>query len=127
MSTKTLATAIRFVAFELEVGGEFAAELAETGEEGFAVRCFRDAQYACVGDGDFYVVAFLQLQRVDDDGGEADGQAIAPFGYLHGCFPWIYVLLNVYLVVDGVKEVGCVIWAVGVGDTSTGAGSEALS
>ena len=58
---KTLAAAIGFVAFELEVGGEFSAELTQAGEKGFAVGSFRGAQYACVGDGDFNVVAFLQL------------------------------------------------------------------
>ena len=86
LSMNALAAAIRFVPLELEVGGKFSAELAQACEQGLPVGFFRDAQYACVCDDDFDVVAFLQLQCVYYDGGEADRQAIAPFGYLHGFF-----------------------------------------
>jgi hypothetical protein len=46
----------------------------------------RDAELSLVGKMDFDLVALFQLERVDDRGGEANRQAVAPFRDLHGPF-----------------------------------------
>ena len=53
---KFLAAAIGLVPLEREVGGEFAAELVQSREQGFAVGFPSDAQYSRVSDNDLDVV-----------------------------------------------------------------------
>jgi hypothetical protein len=44
----------------------------------------RDTKMPGAGDMDFDFVTFLEAQCFDDGSGKADGEAIAPFGDLHG-------------------------------------------
>ena len=85
--------ATRFIPVEMEVGRKPASEAAQALEQGLPVGCARDHERARTGGVDLDVVALLQLERLDDGGGQTHGQAVAPFGNLHTRYTlsWMYI------------------------------------
>jgi len=75
---------IGFVAVELEVRRQASSEFAQACEQVLAAGLSGDGELPWAGQVDFDLIAFLQVQGLNDGGGEADGEAIAPFGDLHG-------------------------------------------
>jgi hypothetical protein len=75
---------IRLVPVEFEVGGQAPAEGAQAFQQLLPAGLARDRERSGVGDVDFDLVAFLQLKRLDHGGRQANGEAVAPFGDLHG-------------------------------------------
>jgi len=47
-------------------------------------------EFAVAGDADLDLVAFFQIQGLDDGCRKSDCEAVPPSGYLHGCPPLIY-------------------------------------
>ena len=75
---------MRLLTGEGEIGGQNPAEFLE-GREGVVLAGVAgDAEPVGVRDLDLDVVAFLQRQPVDERGGQADGQTVAPFADLVG-------------------------------------------
>ena len=87
---------IRLIPVELEARGQTPAERAEALQQLLPARLARDRELAGVGDVDFDLVAFLQFECLDDDGGQPDGEAVAPFGDLH-VQPDGYTALSMYI------------------------------
>ena len=83
LSMNTLVTSIRCVTREHEIGGKFAAELAQTIEEFARSGFFLYLKRAWPSDLDFNIVAIAQLKGIDNRDRQPNGQAIAPSGYLH--------------------------------------------
>jgi hypothetical protein len=78
------AARVGLVAVEVETLRQGPAERAQRLQRFVAARVAGDAEMRPIGglDGDF--VALLQAERLDDGGGEADGEAVAPAADLDG-------------------------------------------
>jgi hypothetical protein len=74
---------IRLVPVELEVGGKPAAEGAKPLQQFGAPGSARDGELPDACDMDFDLIAFLELERLDDDRRKANGEAVAPSGDFH--------------------------------------------
>jgi hypothetical protein len=79
------------LATETETRRQWPAEFAKTSESLLAAPIPADLEFAFPGDLDFDVVALFQVEGFDDSGGQANRQALAPFGYLHTEPPRIYI------------------------------------
>lgn len=76
--------ATRLVPVKTKIGGEPASEGAQAFEQGLPIGCARDYEGTRASGVDLDVVAFLQLERLNDRSGQTHSQTIAPFGNLHG-------------------------------------------
>ena len=90
LQSDTLLAGIRFVSIELEVGREPAAEGAKTPQQLVTPGLSRNAELPGVSDMDFDLIAFPELERLDDCGGKADSETVSPFGDLHAGFLFGY-------------------------------------
>src|SRR5829696_8997651 len=89
---------IRLVPVELEVGGEATAEGAKALQQLVASRLARNAELSSLRDVDFDLVAFLEAERFDHDGGKANRKAVPPFCDLHASSPSIrYTFVMMYI------------------------------
>ncbi len=75
---------------EAEVGGEATAEFSQAGGKLLAIGLARHAEFPGAADVDFDVVPLFQVEGLDDGGGPADSEAVAPFGDLHRVGPRIH-------------------------------------
>jgi hypothetical protein len=76
-------TGIRLVPIELEIGRETTAERAKALQQFAASGFSRNCELPRVGDMDFDLIAFSELERFDDGGGKADRETVSPFCDLH--------------------------------------------
>src|SRR5579872_3927675 len=74
---------MKFLAIEAEPLWQWETQRLQTLQRFFPPRVTRDLEFPVAGNGDFDVVAFLQLQGVDDRLRQADGETVAPFRDLH--------------------------------------------
>jgi antitoxin Phd len=88
---------IRLVPVELEIGGEAAAEGSKTSQQLVTPGFARDAEILAAGDMDFDLVAFVEAERFDDNGGQANRQTVSPFGNLHGNLSERYTIDLMYI------------------------------
>jgi hypothetical protein len=68
---------------ERETSGEGLPEFAQSLDRFFAASIAAYLELASAGNSYFDPVALLQLQCIDHSRGQADGETISPFGYLH--------------------------------------------
>jgi len=59
------------------------AEFSQASGKLLAVGLASHAEFPGAGEVDFDVVPLLQVEGLDDGGGKADGETVAPFGDLH--------------------------------------------
>jgi hypothetical protein len=78
VSKKTLSL-ICFEPVEREAWRKRPAELSQARECSFASAVAVDFELATAGDADFDLVAFLEVEGLDNNGGQADGQTVSPF------------------------------------------------
>jgi MFS transporter, putative metabolite:H+ symporter len=86
----------RLVPFEHKIRGQAAPEGAQTLQEVVAAGFSSERKLPRPLDADFHLVARTQSERFRDNGGNTYGEAVAPFGDLHGSAPWIYSIGIVY-------------------------------
>src|SRR5438477_7042729 len=86
VSRKTSAL-IGVVAAEAEAGGQRPLQRLQPRQRALAAAVAADLEVALAGDLDLDLVAFPQVQSLDDRGGETDRQRVAPFSDLHGSAP----------------------------------------
>ncbi len=90
---------IRVVAVELEVGGEAAAKGAQALQQFGVIGSLRYGGCPGVSDVNLDLVARLEGKRLDDSGGEPNGEAVPPFCDQH---PRLlgYTIQYMYIVAD---------------------------
>src|SRR5918999_784887 len=74
---------IRLVPIEPEALRQRAPERAQPGKCLLTALVARDLETAHAGDHDLDVVALLQIERLDDHLGQANGEAVSPLRDLH--------------------------------------------
>jgi hypothetical protein len=72
-----------FESIELEIRGKPAAIFPESAQQFPRIGFFPDFEDTIARDLDFDFVAFLEIKRLDDGGGQANRQAVPPFCNLH--------------------------------------------
>ncbi len=77
---------IRLVPVELPVRWQAPTEGAQAFQQLLQSGLAGSGERTRIGDVDFYLVAFLQFERLDHGGGKPNGEAAAPFGNLQGTY-----------------------------------------
>jgi hypothetical protein len=78
---------IRLVPIEFEIGRETAAETAKARQKLSTSWLPRDPELPGVCDIYLNLIAFLELERVDNRGRKADSETVSPFADLHDMPP----------------------------------------
>ena len=82
--SKNASALIRFVAIKAEAGRQRPSQPAQSVQRLLPAAVALDQEGAVGGDADLDLVAFLQLQRLDDGRRQPHREAVAPFRHAHG-------------------------------------------
>jgi hypothetical protein len=82
-------------AIESEASGKRAPQPAQPFERYFLTLVAGYLELPVASDPHFDLIAMLEIQSLHDRRGQTDGEAVPPFGYLHGFSPG-YTFLIVY-------------------------------
>jgi hypothetical protein len=74
---------IRIIPVELKIDGKPAAESTQSLKQLIAIWLARDTELSRPSDMNFNLITFLKLEGVNNGCWKTNGEAVAPFGYLH--------------------------------------------
>src|SRR6185437_4117871 len=95
---------VGFVPIELPAGREFDGKRLDALQRAFPAAIELDVERTPACDSDVDLVAFLQLQRLDDRSGKPDGKAVTPFRNLHGAlhgYTWLMYIFGRHFQATG--------------------------